>query len=229
MIVTSKLLHKIVNLPPVKKLLTENRFLVRLYFNYLYTWNDPYRLGRDEEVRKFEKAFSLVREFRAANALEIGCGEGMLTHYVAAVSDKVFAFDISDAAVSRAKAAHKGRPGVEHHRADLLTDYFPEEAFDFIFCSEMLFYFLPSQLDAVVHKIARMLRCGGKLLTVHTRSLKDDTEGLALKEFGAKTIHDAFIGIGFLQVEEDIFEQNYRITLLRRSESPAVADYRRGS
>jgi SAM-dependent methyltransferase len=180
-------------------------------------------------VKKFEKAFSLVREFRAANALEIGCGEGRLTHYVAAVSDKVFAFDISDTAVTRAKAAHKGRPGVEHHRADLLTDHFPEEAFDFIFCSEMLFYFLPSQLDVVVYKIARMLRCGGKLLTVHTRSLKDDTVGLSLKDFGAKTIHDAFIGIGFLQVEEDIFEQNYRITLLRRSESPAVAHYGRES
>ncbi len=216
MVLRSRLIHQLVNNTPIKDLLSNNRFAVRAYFNALYTQQDPYNLSEQAEVDKIQKAFGLVGSFRATKALEIGCGEGRRTHYVAGMAEKETAIDISDRAIKRATQLHQGDPQIEYRRVDLVTARFHGEEYDFIVCSEVLYYLSAQQLTDVVDKIISLLKPSGKLLLVHIRSLKDDTSGLELKEFGAKTIHEAFHARPQLKLEAEILDINYRISLFGR-------------
>ncbi len=162
MVITSKLVHEIINRTPLKKLLTSNRFFVRAYFNFLYQWNDPYHVLLEEEIRKYQKAFRLVEGFKAEKALEIGCGEGRWSHYIADFSEKVVAFDISDTAIKRAKKNNRDNSKIVYRRADLVTEKFFKEVYDFIFCAETLYYLELLQLNDVVPKIINLLSPNGK-------------------------------------------------------------------
>ncbi|MFM9709658.1 class I SAM-dependent methyltransferase, partial [Streptomyces galilaeus] len=51
------------------------------------------------------------------NLLEIGCGEGRLTHALSALARRTRAFDISQAALGRASARY---PGIEFEQGDML-------------------------------------------------------------------------------------------------------------
>ncbi|MFX0197405.1 MAG: class I SAM-dependent methyltransferase [Candidatus Hodarchaeota archaeon] len=216
MIRCSKIIHSIVNRTPLKKLFTAHRIFVRAYFNYIYVRKDPYFTHRNDIQNKFHKAFEMVRGFKAKNTLEIGCGEGRFSHFLAGFSEKVLAIDISDIAIKRAKGINRNNPNIEFKRIDLLTDNSFEDRYDFIFCSEVLYYLNISQLMEVIPKIIGLLNQNGKLLLVHIRSLGDDISGKELKEFGARTIHEAFIRSQQLELEKDIISADYRITLLHR-------------
>ncbi len=213
------LLHKLKNIPAIKRLLTENRFFVRFYFNWLYRKEDPYALMEsDYEKAKLALVVETLRGVvpHTGSALEIGCGEGKLTAHLGEVCDKVLAVDISDLAIARAKRSLEGAPHVEVRRADVFTEELADR-FDLVVCSEVLFYFEPTQLPGVVKKVADRVSGGGRLLLVHARALADDTAGIDLKKFGAKTIHDMFIADDRFAVDVDRVEPAYRITLLRRT------------
>jgi 2-polyprenyl-3-methyl-5-hydroxy-6-metoxy-1,4-benzoquinol methylase len=216
MLLKSRAIHKLINRAPIKRFLTENRSIVRLYFNYLYLREDPYCLAREEEKRKFDHAFGLLKGFKADKGLEIGCGEGRLSPRVAAICNQVLAIDVSDMALRRARNLNQDDWRIKFKQADLLEANFSAERFNFIFCSEVLSYFRLSQLDVVTAKIIDLLQPQGKLLLVHHRSLNDDSSGIPLKEFGAKTIHQKFIIRRQLELEEDCIESEYRLTLMRR-------------
>ena len=222
MIIKSKLVHSLINIKGIKKLLCSNRLLSRIYFEYLYFRRDPYFIVdsalRDEKMSAVDKAFGLVEGLKVKNALEIGCGNGKLSHYVAAISENVLAIDISENAIKWARKINKCMPNVQYQRTDMITDDFGSKKFDFIFCSEVLYYLDRSQLPNVILKIISLLKPNGKVLLVHSRSVKDDSNsaGLTLKEFGAKTVHEIFINAPELEKEQDIIEERYRYTLLRR-------------
>ena len=75
---------------------------------------------------------------------------------------------------------------------DIVTNPFVN-TYNFIFCSEVLYYLHLNQLRPITEKIITALHSKGIILLVHSRSLKDDSSGLNLKEYGAKTIHEHFI------------------------------------
>lgn len=214
MAVRSPFLHKLVNQKTIKKGLTTFRVFVRLYFNLTYLRKDPYQLSRTEEISKFEKAFQLLQGAQFKEALEIGCGEGKTTAYLVPMAEKITAIDISDIAIRRAKS--RNYPNVLFKQADFFTEQL-SEAFDLILCSEVLYYFEPAQLLRVVERIAELLEPEGTLLLLHHRSVKDDSTGLELKEFGAKTIHELFIDDSQFVLQKDIIGPMYRISLLRRT------------
>lgn len=209
----SKLAHSLVNRTGLKSFLTSNRAFVRSYFNYKYLRADPYQLVQNDERRKIERAFSLLDGFHAENALELGCGEGRWTALTARIADKVLAIDLSDLAIRRARANKLAN--VEFRQGDLTTIGFPPASFDFVFCSEVLYYLSLDQLEDTVARVNALLQPGGRLLLVHARALKDDEQGLELKEFGAKTIHDRFAASA-LDLETDVLDDLYRISVYRR-------------
>jgi len=209
----AKLTHNLVNRTGLKSFLTANRVFVRSYFNYKYLRADPYQLVQNDERRKIERAFSLLDGFHAEKALELGCGEGRWTAFTARIADEVLAIDLSDLAIRRARA--KNLANVEFRQGDLTTIGLPPASFDFVFCSEVLYYLSLDQLEKTVARVEALLRPGGRLLLVHARALKDDERGLELKEFGAKTIHDRFAASG-LDLETDVLDDLYRISVYRR-------------
>jgi SAM-dependent methyltransferase len=210
----SKLVHDLVNQTPIKSLLTSNRFVVRSYFNLLYLWSHSYKEVRRDQRAKIERAFALLDGFRAKDALELGCGDGRWAEFSAGIADRLIATDISDLAIQRARAQTK-LANVDFRQGDFASIPFPPQSFDFIFCCEVLYYLSLEQLDETVARISELLRPGGKVLLLHSRSLKDDESGMQLKEFGAKTIHDKFTASP-LELEKDILEDDYRISLYRR-------------
>lgn len=212
----SRIAHRAVNLGPVKTFLTRQRIISRAYFEYLYLRDDPYRTRRQEKLERTERAFRLLGGFHGRSALEVGCGQGEMTPLVAAVADQVLAVDISAGAIRRAQTRHRGNPRLRFRTGDMLDAAFPWGSYDFIFCSEVLYYMHLSDLDGVASRLTAGLRPGGALLLLHARSLKDDTVGLELKEFGARTAHQLFLRDPALRLEWDVLEGMHRITLLSR-------------
>ncbi len=213
-VLRSKLLHDLLNRTPLKAFVTGNRLFVRAYFNLVYRQPDPYALVARRQHLKIERAFSLVDGFRAREALELGCGEGRWSKHCAALADHVTAIDISDLAIRRALKANQ-LPNVTFRQGDVVSIDQPPESLDFVFCSEVLYYLTLEQLDRTVERVVELLTPGGKLLMVHARSRKDDTEGLDLKEFGARTINERFKA-SQLVLESEVVADAYRIALFAK-------------
>lgn len=215
----AKIAHKVANIPFIKKFLTENRLMVRLYFNWRYRSEDPYHVQTSGyEKEKYRRtAAALDFKDRFESILEVGCGEGLLTEMIAPKSDRVLAVDISDLAIKRAQQRLAGLSNVEARRADILNDD-PDEAFELVLLSEVLFYFEPQQLKGVVDRITRLIKPGGYALLAHARAVADDDSGVELKKFGAKTIHGMFMNDPRYEVIHDEKEPMYQITVVRKAE-----------
>jgi predicted TPR repeat methyltransferase len=212
-----KVAHSIVNLRPLKTFLTENRWFVRHYFDYLYATPDPYDADSEFEAERFERAFSSVAGSRFKKALEIGCGEGSYTWRIAIMSDSLLATDLSVKAIRRAAARNMG-PSVRFQTLDIVSDTL-DDRFDYLFCGDVLHYVSLRQMDAVVEKIQSLLTPGGVLHLLHYRSTRDDGGGLELKEYGAKTIHDKFVRHSALELVKDEVTSIDRTTLLRKKQA----------
>jgi len=214
----ARMAHKVANIGFVKKFLTENRLFVRMYFNWRYRGADPYDVTtaahEKEKYGKIVDALGVKEKFE--NILEIGCGEGHLTALYPHKAGRVLAVDISDLALSRARKRLAGHPHVEFRQADIFSGRL-EETFDGVICSEVLFYFEPAQLPAVVDRVIGWTEKGGYLVLCHTRALADDTSGLELKKFGAKTIHRIFMDDARFETLADEERPLYRVTLLRKT------------
>lgn len=213
-VLKSKLLYDLLNRTPLKAFVTRNRLFVRAYFNLVYRQPDPYALVARRQHLKIERTFAQVEGFRAREALELGCGEGRWSKHCAALADHVTAIDISDLAIRRARQANQ-LPNVTFRQGDIVSIDQPPGSLDFIFCSEVLYYLTPEQLDRTVERVLELLAPGGRLLMVHARSRKDDTVGLDLKEFGAKTINERFMATS-LELESEVIEDAYRIALFAK-------------
>jgi len=213
----AKLAHNFANVPFIKRQLTENRLFVRLYFNWRYRNADPYGLDSSEYEREKLDRVARALEFkpRFESALEIGCGEGKLTARLAPKTDRILAVDISDLAVRRARESLRGMAHVIIERRDIFSDA-PLEMYELVVCSEVLFYFEPDQLPGVVEKVKERTRPGGYCLLVHARALADDTAGIELKKFGARTIHEMFINDERFTTVTDDVQPLYRITIVQR-------------
>lgn len=94
--------------------LSPNEPKSRRYYETLYQsseepWN--YR-DRGVEILRHDAIIRVLSEIRPryANALDIGCSLGQLTRKLAALTDEVFAFDISETAVRKARSQSGGVP-----------------------------------------------------------------------------------------------------------------------
>lgn len=212
-------LHRLVNLPLVRRALTDNRAFARAYFELKFLRDNPFRPPPAYKREKIDTALSLVQSLRFASALEVGCGEGRVTDRLAAIADEVVATDIAWNAIRKARRRHRGRAGLTFLVADLLRGELGRPSFDLIFCSDVLYYFRREQLPRVNARLVELLPPGGRLLLVHERAISDDGVGMAQKEFGARTVHDALAARPELTLEADEAHRTFRATLLRRTDA----------
>ena len=213
--------------PRLRGFLTSQRQLVRAYFGFRYLRSDPYGSRRRKELLRVNRAFALLDGVEATNALDIGCGEGYEASRLAKVAEHVLAIDISDTAIRRARRLNRSCGKVDFKRVDFLTAPLVAGAYDLVYCSEALYYLELEQLEAARRKIIDLLQPEGRLLLVHHRSFRDETAGTMDKKFGARTIHDVFVGSAELRSEEDVLDPHYRITLLRRQIIPLAVEEKR--
>lgn len=99
-----------------------------------YNVEDPWNMGSALERARFEATNEVIRMAfgRVGSVLELGCGEGHQTEYLARLSDEQYGVDVSAQAIERARrrlphaqfAATDvfGQPwGDRRHRFDLVT------------------------------------------------------------------------------------------------------------
>ncbi|HET6576056.1 MAG TPA: class I SAM-dependent methyltransferase [Fimbriiglobus sp.] len=106
------------------------------------------------------------RDLRVARALEIGCGRGGFTYWLAAQSPRpteIVAADFSPAAVELAEreSSARGVVGVRWVQADIQAIPFDDSSFDTVFSFETIEH-VPDPPRAV-RELARVLRPGGRL------------------------------------------------------------------
>lgn len=200
----------------------DDRARVRQHFENLYRDKDPFGRERDpEEQKKRNKTLATIAGARFHHVLEIGCGEGLLAELLTQRAEHLTVVDLSERALERARKRLAGRPNVVIERRDVVTEPLPG-TFDLIVCSETLVYMQRGELDIVRDKIISALAPDGHLLLVHSRSIHDDDSGLEDKDFGAETVHGAFLATGRMSERIDAKFATYRITLLQKEGTAAA-------
>jgi ubiquinone/menaquinone biosynthesis C-methylase UbiE len=120
----------------------------------------------------------LIAPFEPERVLDVGCGTGISTFALYKAfprSPIVYAIDISDAMLARAKERCKGNPGIYFVRGDAenLHSYFHEK-FDAVFYTASIFL-IPKFGDSIVQACSLIVP-GGVLAISFYAGLFDDTQ-----------------------------------------------------
>jgi glycosyltransferase involved in cell wall biosynthesis/peptidoglycan/xylan/chitin deacetylase (PgdA/CDA1 family)/SAM-dependent methyltransferase len=182
----------------------------------IFALPDPWAYESDYEVVKYQQTLALMPEGMVGDALEIACAEGHFTDLLAPRASRLTVVDISERALSRARARCAHHSNILFQTLDLNESDIPGP-FDMIVCSEVLYYV--RHLQGVVSRILSQVRPGGFFLTAHARVLTDDPEGSGFdwnQAFGVETIaHTIAIQPGIF-LRRELRTPLYRILLYQR-------------
>ena len=135
----------------------------------MYRHVDPYGVGASSyESTKFDLVLDAIGDERAGRALEVGCGEGILTARLATVADRVVAVDLAEAVIDRVQARFADEPRVSAERRTLPRDM-PDGSFDLVVVVDVAYYWDVHTLELALDRLAGRLRPGGRLLLLHYR------------------------------------------------------------
>jgi SAM-dependent methyltransferase len=98
-----------------------------------------------------------------ADALDVGCGDGLLARKLAGRSQHVTAIDNSPAMVARARDLAAGHPGITVIEGDFLTAILPAPSYDFA-CSVTAIHHM--DFEPALIRLRDLLRPGGTLVVV---------------------------------------------------------------
>lgn len=137
------------------------------YFEQFYAQPDPWGLaGSANEDTKYALTLELCGEGPFERALEIGCGEGLFTTQLAPRCESLLAVDISSRAVERARERCADFPQVACEARTLPAAY-PEGLFDLVVASDVLYFWVPDDLDTAARCIEASLGVGGRFVSLH--------------------------------------------------------------
>lgn len=190
--------------------MNEPTSLSREYFETIYDGaEDPWSFATSPyEAEKYDRSLAAL-EASYGRAFEIGCSIGVFTERLAARCGDLFAIDISDLALARARARCAQLPQVHFARAG-----FPAEAptgrFDLVTCCEVGYYWSDADLASARDRIAGALVPNGDLLLVHFLPRVDEY----VRDGDA--VHEAFLTDARFDRVRHARAERYRIDLLRR-------------
>ncbi len=138
------------------------------YFEDVYAASaDPWNFETSEyEARKYTDTLARLPRPRYSNALEIGCSIGVLTRRLAARCDALLSVDVSDRALTAARARCAGLSNVRFARLQIPKET-PEGRFDLIVLSEVGYYWQREDLERTAGLLATLQPAGGHLILVH--------------------------------------------------------------
>ncbi|MCA0245242.1 MAG: class I SAM-dependent methyltransferase [Proteobacteria bacterium] len=107
----------------------------------LYAIKDPWNLRSAKEQHRFAASNAIIRRIAGDcdSLLELGCGEGFQTIWLAQVSRTVAGIDVSEKAVERARLMNP-QAEVKVGTAEDVRALFPQRHFDLVTAFEVLYY-----------------------------------------------------------------------------------------
>jgi len=107
----------------------------------LYTLEDPWGMSSDKEQHRFEETNRQLINISPnyPRILELGCGEGHQTVFLARLTDHIYGLDVSEKAVLRAR--RRLPRGIFHAGCmEDVNNLFPDETFSLVTACEVLYY-----------------------------------------------------------------------------------------
>jgi len=138
------------------------------YFEAMYQGDrDPWGFETSPyEAAKYARTLAALPGARFAHALEVGCANGVLTAQLGPLCDDLLAIDVSGTALDAARARCAEQSHIRFEKRQLPQDA-PDERFDVVLLSEVVYYFDRADVDRLAAYLTRALRSGGHLLLVH--------------------------------------------------------------
>ncbi len=127
--------------------------------DFVYTVEDPWNMASPLETARFEQTNALIeRAFgRVGSVLEIGCGEGHQTAWLARLSETQYGIDVSPQAIERARLRV---PGAAFAATELSGQPWGDQPgrFDLVTACEVLYYLRDPA--ATLARMRHLGRCG---------------------------------------------------------------------
>jgi SAM-dependent methyltransferase len=133
-------------------------------------WDERYTSGqaawdRPHHAHQLERAVTRLN-LPLGRALDLGCGRGRNSRWLAQQGFSVVGVDISEVAIADARAA-QGELDIEHHRVDVLAEPIPGGPFGAIFDYGCFHVFDEDEHRAILAaKLAELLEPGGLYIAV---------------------------------------------------------------
>jgi len=182
------------------------------YFERLYTENpDPWQFATSPyEQEKYAATLAALPEGHFASGLEIGCSIGILTRQLAARCANLLSVDVSETALAEARKNCAGL-AVRFENRRIPGDWPPEEKFELIVFSEVLYYLAPADLRATAALATAALAPGGTVLMVHYLGITD-------YPLAGDQAANMFIDASGLSPSKSVTAPLYRIDVLHRAD-----------
>ncbi len=168
------------------------------------------------ERRKRAVTLAALPRDRFGRAFEPGCSIGVLTELLAARCDDVLATDVSDTAVTRARARTKHLDQVRVEQGAVPAQW-PPGTFDLVVLSEVGYYCGPVDLDRLTRLAAASLAPDGVLVACHWRHR---VEGYPLT---GDQVHERLRAHSGLEVLAHHLEEDFVLDVLVRRPATSVA------
>ena len=148
------------------------------YFDELYTHNqgDPWCYGqRWYEIRKRQISLAVLPKPKFKSIFEVGCSTGVMSAQLAQRSDAIYCLDAHPTALAQAQ---QNLAAYSHVclKQGIIPQDLPQQSFDLIVISEVLYYLNASDLTKVMAWLNQQLVNGACLLACHWRKRIDDFE-----------------------------------------------------
>jgi ubiquinone/menaquinone biosynthesis C-methylase UbiE len=156
-------------------------------------WERIYRERGDLRfavLPKIKRATSVFKEKKYKNILDLGCGTGKHSLFLANEGFQVYATDLSQTGIgiAREKAESLGIGNIRFERHDMTEIPFGDSFFDAVICVWTIYHNRLAGIERTLDEIFRVLSPGGTFITDFL-SLSDSTFGL-----GREIEKNTFIG-----------------------------------
>jgi ubiquinone/menaquinone biosynthesis C-methylase UbiE len=135
-------------------------------------WERIYRQKGDVQgffkvMPMIKRAAGLFREKSYSKILDMACGTGRHTLYLAKQGFEMYATDMSGTALkmAREKAAALGLHNIHFQEHDMRSIPFAEGFFDAVICTLAIHHGTAAQIQKTVNEIHRVLKPGGAVMT----------------------------------------------------------------
>jgi cyclopropane fatty-acyl-phospholipid synthase-like methyltransferase len=137
------------------------------FFDHFFDEGDPFGFDLHPEERlKFDRTLEVCGEGPLGRVLELGCAVGSFTESLAPRASDVLALDVSQAAVDQVARRLRDHPNVRA-KAMAIPAEFPDETFDLVVASDVLYYLSVEELQHCLARIEASLAEGGGFVAVH--------------------------------------------------------------